>query len=164
MCAVTEDTEPRRLASGTPETRMTFIPKGQYTILDTWHVGGLRGTGSHDIVVDNVFVPVEHTYSFMDADQLDRPLSRMPFFATMAAGCATICLGIAQAAMDTLIELSLSKVQAGPMPGLRDRPAVQAMVAASAAELDAARLLLHDALGDIWAMCCEGTPVTGSLP
>ncbi len=159
MCMVIEGTERRRLASGAPETRMTFLSKGQYTILDTWHVGGLRGTGSHDIVVDDVFVPLEHTYSFMDPDRLDRPLSRMPFLATMAAGCAAICLGITQAAMDTLMALSASQIQAGASRGLRDRPAVQATVASSAAELDAARLLLHDALGDIWATCSQGTPV-----
>ncbi len=159
MCMVIEGSERRRLASGAPETRMTFIPKDQYTILDTWHVGGLRGTGSHDIVVDDVFVPLEHTYSFMDPDLLNRPLSRMPFLATMAAGCAAICLGISQAAMDALLELNASQVKAGSSRGLRDRPAVQAIVASSAAELDASRLLLHDALGDIWAACRQGSPV-----
>lgn len=161
MCVITEGTEPRMLASlGVPELRMAYIPKGSYRILDTWYVGGLRGTGSHDVVVENVFVPAERTLSVMGPKQLDRPLYRMPFGATMSAGCAAICLGIAQTALDALLELGSSKVQVDPGPGLRDRPAVQAVVAASGAELDAARLLLHDALGDLWAACSQGIQVT----
>jgi indole-3-acetate monooxygenase len=62
MCVITEGTEPRMLAAGVPEMRMTYLPKGAYRILDTWYVGGLRGTGSHDIVVDDVFVPAERTF------------------------------------------------------------------------------------------------------
>ena len=160
MCIITEDAKPRLLAPGVPEMRMAYIPKGSYQILDTWYVGGLRGTGSHDVVVDEVFVPAERTFSFTDTNQLDQPLSRMPFFAMMSAGCAAICLGIAQAATDTLLELGSSKVQVDPTPGLRDRPAVQAMVATSAVELEAARLLLHHTLGDLWDTCRQGKPVS----
>jgi alkylation response protein AidB-like acyl-CoA dehydrogenase len=160
MCVITEGAEPRMLAAGMPEARMAYLPKGAYRILDTWYVGGLRGTGSHDIVVDDVFVPAEQTFFFTDPAQLDRPLSRMPFFATMCAGCAALCLGIAQAATDALLELGASKVQVDPFPGLRERPAVQGMVASAAAKLDAARRLLHEALGALWATCTQGTPVT----
>ena len=49
---ITEENGPRMLAPGVPETRMAYVPKGSYEILDTWYVGGLRGTGSHDVVVD----------------------------------------------------------------------------------------------------------------
>jgi alkylation response protein AidB-like acyl-CoA dehydrogenase len=161
MCVVTEGIAPRLLAEGRPEMRMAYVPKGSYRILDTWHVGGLRGTGSHDIVVDDLFVPAERTFYFTGPDQLDRPLSRMPFFATMCAGCAALCLGVAQAATDTLLELAASRVQVVPfIPGLRERPAVQLMVASSAAKLDAARLALHEAVGTLWAACRNGTAPT----
>ena len=160
MCVVIEGTRPRMLPAGDPETRMAYLPKGSYRILDTWHAGGLRGTGSHDIVVDEMFVPAERTFSFIDTAQYDRPLTRMPFFATVCAGCAALCLGIAQAATDTLLELAASKVQVDPFPATRDRPWVQVLVASSAADLASARLLLHGALGDLWAACTQGTPVT----
>jgi alkylation response protein AidB-like acyl-CoA dehydrogenase len=160
MCVIIEGTELSMRAPGVPESRMAYLPKGAYRIVDTWYSGGLRGTGSHDVVVDDVFVPAERTCSLLDPDQLDRPLSRMPFRATLAASTAAICVGIAQAAIDTLLELGASKVQVNPQPGLRDRPAVQAMVAASAAAVDAARLLLYEALNDVWAACCHGIPVT----
>ena len=80
----------------------------------------------------------------------------MPFFATVCAGCAALCLGIAQAAADTLLELAASKVQVDPLPAMRDRPWVQALVASSAAKLASARLLLYEALDDVWAACTQG--------
>ncbi|MGA7393446.1 MAG: helix-turn-helix domain-containing protein [Terrimicrobiaceae bacterium] len=100
------------------------------------------------------------TFSFTDPPQDDRPLSRMPFFATVCAGCAALCLGIAQAATDSLLELAASKIQVDPFPGMRDRPWVQTLVASSAAKLASARLLLHSTLSDVWAACTKGTPVT----
>ena len=105
MCVLTDGTAPRMAAAGGPETHMAYVPKGSDTILDTWHSGGLRGTGSHDVVVEDVFVPMERTFSSRNAVALDRPLYRMPFNATMAAGGAAMCLGMAQAATDTVLEL-----------------------------------------------------------
>src|SRR5678815_1011101 len=93
MCLIIDGGEPRMLAAGVPEMRMAYVPKGSYDIVDTWHAGGLRGTGSHDVVVDDVFVPGERTFSLDDPDHIDRPLYRMPFAATMGAWCAAICLG-----------------------------------------------------------------------
>src|SRR5207302_105618 len=84
------------------------------------------------VVVDDVFVPAERTLCFTDSPQRDRPLARMPMAPTMCAGCAALCLGLAQAATDTLLELGASKVQVGPFPGLRERPDVQGMVASTA--------------------------------
>jgi indole-3-acetate monooxygenase len=161
MCIViTHEGKQRMLAAGVPEMRMAYTPKGSYKILDTWHAGGLRGTGSHDVVVDDIFVPAELTFSLEDMDHIDRPLYRMPSAATLGAWCAAICLGIARAATDTLLDLGCSKVSVDPGPGLRDRPAVQAMVASSTAALEAARLLLRDALSDLWNACSRGTPVS----
>jgi len=57
-------------------------------------------------------------------------------------------------------ETPASKVQVGPRAELRDRPDVQATVAASEAELEAARLLLRDALAEVWAACCNGMPAS----
>jgi alkylation response protein AidB-like acyl-CoA dehydrogenase len=160
MGMVMEGTQPRMLAPGVPATRMAYIPKGSYTILDTWYVGGLRGTGSHDIVADEVFVPEEKTYSLLDPNRLNLPISRLPFGATLSAGGAAICLGLAQTALDTLVGLASTKKQVDPTPELRNRPSVQALAATAAAEIDGARLLLHSALDDVWKNCQTGVPVT----
>ena len=57
MCVVIEGNGPRMLAEGEPETRMVYLPKNSFRILDTWHVGGLRATGSHDVVAEDVSFP-----------------------------------------------------------------------------------------------------------
>lgn len=160
MSVAIEGGAPRMMAPGVPEMRMAFVPRGSYRIVDTWHVGGLRGTGSHDVVVEDVFVPAERTFTFFDPVRIDRPLFQLPWVVTMGAWCAGICLGIARTATDTLLELAASKSPVDPVPGLRDRPSVQAMVGSSAAGLEAARLLLTDALGDLWATCRRGAPTT----
>jgi alkylation response protein AidB-like acyl-CoA dehydrogenase len=159
MCVVTEGSEPKVRSSGVPELRMAYVPKGSYNIVDTWHVGGLRGTGSHDVVVADVSVPTAWTHSFADPSQLDRPLYRMPFAAMMSAGCAAMCLGIARTAIDALLEVGAAKIQVDLGPGLRDRPEVQAKIASAAVAVDAARLFLHDVIGDVWTLCNQKTPV-----
>jgi len=63
MSLVHEDGKPRMRTANQPDLRVLFLPQGRYTILDTWNVGGLRGSGSHDVVVDDVFVPFEDSFA-----------------------------------------------------------------------------------------------------
>jgi alkylation response protein AidB-like acyl-CoA dehydrogenase len=57
LCVVHEDGKPRLTQMGAPESRFMLLPSEACEIIDTWNVGGLRGTGSHDVVVRDVFVP-----------------------------------------------------------------------------------------------------------
>src|SRR5262249_26068725 len=57
--AILDGEQPRLLPDGTPELRRIFIPSTECEILDTWHTTGLRGSGSHDYVVTDLFVPLE---------------------------------------------------------------------------------------------------------
>jgi alkylation response protein AidB-like acyl-CoA dehydrogenase len=60
LCIVHEDGKPRLSQRGAPETRFMIAPTTACEIIDTWTVGGLRGTGSHDVMVRDVFVPTNH--------------------------------------------------------------------------------------------------------
>ncbi len=61
------------LVNGKPEMRLGFLPKSQdVEIIDTWNVGGMRGTGSHDYALSDVFIPDEYTLEGLD------PPSRHP--------------------------------------------------------------------------------------
>ncbi len=150
MCLVEEGGEVQMLTRGVPNMRMFFVPRANHRILDTWHVGGLRGTGSHDTVLEDEVVPLERSVSFADASLIDSPLGRVPVGVTMAAGCASICLGIAQATTDALVELGRTKVSPDPGPDLRDRGSNQSTVARTATTLDAMRTNLRTAYGDLW--------------
>jgi indole-3-acetate monooxygenase len=57
LCIVHEDGKPRLTPEGVPESRFMLLPAASCEIIDTWTAGGLRGTGSHDVVVRDVFVP-----------------------------------------------------------------------------------------------------------
>ena len=58
---IIENGRPRLLEDGQPETRYLFVPVSEAERLDTWHVRGLRGTGTHHFAVHDVFVPAERS-------------------------------------------------------------------------------------------------------
>ncbi len=156
MAPVFEGDAPRLLDGGRPDLRMFFVPKGDYEILDTWYTGGLRGSGSHDVVVDDVWIPERRSCSPLAKPQLDGPLFRFPFAPLLAPGCASICLGVASSALETLVELAADRPQVDPGPPMRERPAVQVAIADAQSQIESARLFLHDAVAGAWAECCEG--------
>src|SRR5205809_1590292 len=66
-CKVFDGDTPRLRPNGDQEVRIAFFyPKAQARIIDNWDVSGLRGTGSHDIAVEDVFVPEARTFSALD--------------------------------------------------------------------------------------------------
>ncbi len=66
LCVVHADGKPRLTSAGSPEIRFMLLPAGDCEIVDTWTVGGLRGTGSHDVAVRDVFVSEEFASGFSD--------------------------------------------------------------------------------------------------
>ena len=105
------------IVDGVPKLRMALFTPDQVVIEDTWHVSGLRGTGSHHIRVDGVVIPPERTFLLMeDAPCLDVPIVRIPP-PTLYCGClASVALGIAQGALDDIV---MRVVQAATQPMLR---------------------------------------------
>lgn len=160
MYLVEENGHVQMLAPGAPHMRMAFVPAGSYDIVDTWHVGGLRGTGSHDVVVKDLDTPVERTFTPMEPSRLNRPIGRMPIACTMSAGHASMCLAIARAALCTVVELGRSKVTVDPVPGLRDRAANQFLVAEASTKIAALRNQLRNALGVLWDVAKSGGEFT----
>jgi alkylation response protein AidB-like acyl-CoA dehydrogenase len=99
----------------------------------------------------------------MDPSQLNRPIGRMPIACTMSAGHASVCLGIAQAALDGVVKLGRSKVTVDPVPGLPDRAANQFLVAEASAKIAALRAQLRNALGTLWEAAQSGAELTPDL-
>jgi len=149
-CMVEENGQPRLLQPGVPEARLVFLRRADVEILDTWHTGGLRGTGSHDVVVKEKFVSRAHTCSPMDGSSLDGAIGRVPIVCNMAAGYGAQLLGVGRAAVEALIELTRNKPAVDPGPGLGERPAVLAAIASTQAQLDAAREFLHARVAQLW--------------
>ena len=135
-----------------PDPRLVLFPAGDARIIDTWTVAGLRGTGSHDIAVDDLFVPAARSFSLVT----DRPtqtgtLYAFPVFGLLALGIAAVTLGIARAAIDELVRLAGMKTPSGSRRRLAERAVIQSAVAEAEAVLGAARALVFDAVASAWA-------------
>jgi indole-3-acetate monooxygenase len=150
--------------SGKPVLRVVAIPTGELEILDTWHTSGLRGTGSHDAVADDVFVPGHRTLSLLDPQlTVDAPLYRFPIFGFFALSIAAASLGNARGAIDDLIELAAGKVGQDSRRTLAERQTTQAAVAGAEASLRAARAFYYQAIDDAWQAAHNPEPVSVPL-
>lgn len=121
-------------------------------ILDNWHVSGLRGTGSCDFEVNNIFVPAAHAHPFLGL----RPaqpglLYQMPPSSVFAWSICGVPLGIASGAIASFAELACRKARRGIAGLLCHRETVQATVGRARAMLRAARSFLIDAMTELMA-------------
>jgi alkylation response protein AidB-like acyl-CoA dehydrogenase len=163
-CTVVEDGAPRVDDHGVPQTRQCFLHLSECEILDTWYTTGLRGTGSNDLIVRDVFVPEERSFSFQDPELIKRsgPLYAFPFLF-IAKGPAP-ALGIARRVIDTLIESAAGKPARRYTLGerlevakvLRDDVYVQEAVGRAETLLTSARAHVFDVVGDLWASLVDG--------
>jgi len=146
-------------ANGMPEMYQIVMPAADVTILDTWRVTGLRGTGSHDFTVENLFVPEGLVRSLHFAAPLEPgPLYTFGLIPSFAVVKTAIALGIARHAIEALKDLALAKTPAGQTSLLRERPAVQVDLARAEACVRSARAFLHETVGEIWQSVVEGNP------
>ena len=141
---------PRLLAPGQPDLRVLFVPKGRYAILDTWHVGGLRGSGSHDVVVDDVFVPVEDSFAPTPPVAGTSQLAQLPIIPVMIAGIGAQFLGMARTAIAITLEILRTKVSVDPGASIGERPSVLADIASYSAAVAAAGSHLHTSMTAMW--------------
>ena len=162
-CAVVDRT-PRVDDNGVPETRQCLLKLSECEILDTWFTTGLRGTGSNDLRVDDVFVPTERTFSFRDPALIKRPgpLYAFPFMFTTKGSAPA--LGIARHAIDMLID-TVSRKPArryviGERPEapklMRDEVFVQEAVGRAETMLASARAYQFEVMGDLWTTLSKG--------
>ena len=149
-------------ADGEPEMRMVYFPREGCEIIDTWNVMGMRGTGSHDISVTDVYVPRSRTFpmepEFEPGSHYRGPLYRMPVVGTAAAGIPTPMLGVARRALDEVTELARTKTPVASSGLLKERASAQVQLGRAEAILRSGRLLLLDTLSRAWQRCLDGEP------
>ncbi|MCH9675194.1 MAG: acyl-CoA dehydrogenase family protein [Gammaproteobacteria bacterium] len=151
LAIVTENGERLTTRSGAPVMRHMLFPKDESQLIDTWKVRGLRGTGSHDFSVDNLFVPDELTvWSYGDTLQESGALYLYPTVLLFACGFASVAVGCARGALDALIDFATDKTPRGNSSSLKDQPTVQAQVGEAEGTLRAARAYLHQTVNDVW--------------
>ncbi len=92
-----------------PDVRVLYVPRADVRVLDTWQTSGMRATGSHAVVAEGVHVDAELVVSPLATARIDRPLYRIPAFTLASTGGASIVVAMADAALDELAALALSK-------------------------------------------------------
>jgi indole-3-acetate monooxygenase len=159
-CVVYKDGKPDVTRRGEPHIRVMLVPKSKVTIVDVWHTTGMRGTGSNDYIVDNVFVPAEESPSMGEPPFCLGPLYRFPqLFLVSHAG---VPLGLARSALDFVLDLAERK-EISPGRGLlRDDTNVQETIAWAEAHLAGARCFVYGVLEDLWRSLNQGArPTSG---
>lgn len=142
---------------GLPTMRLCYAPADRVEIVGNWDVLGMRGTGSHDLVMDGVEVPARRTVSLLtDRPRVDAPLYRFPPFGLLALGIAAVSLGVGRAAVEAVRELTVSKVPMGSSRTLGTRATVRAELARCEAQLRAARAFLFDEVDRAGAAAASG--------
>jgi alkylation response protein AidB-like acyl-CoA dehydrogenase len=159
-CIVFDGDKPRIGPNGAPEMLMALVPTVACEILDTWHVSGLRSTGSADFVVSECIVPAEWCWPgfFLvgAAPHTAGPLYRCPVPSFAAVGIGAVGLGIAHHAIEALVELAAEKRPAGQTSLLRDLSRVQAEVARAEGLYRGGRALLYQTAGTAWEALVAG--------
>ena len=138
--AILEDGKPRLLPNGMLDSRLLVFPTAQATLIDSWFAAGLCGTGSGDMEVRELRVPVTRSVSLVtDRPVEGGPLYVFPVFGLLALGIGAVALGIARAAITDLVALAGGKKPQGSTRTLAERATAQTALAEAEARLRAAR-------------------------
>jgi indole-3-acetate monooxygenase len=161
-CIVLEDGTPKMpSASGAPETRAMIFRPDRGAIIDTWSVSGLRGTGSHDIALENVAVAAEDTFDiFGGKSTIPGPCFAEPLlYAALHIGA--VGLGIAARAVDEMLKLAATnKQRLYTQSSIATSQLFQYRMGHAETSVRAIRGLLRSEAESVWASAC----VERSLP
>ena len=160
-----DDGEMRWASEGFPEMQVAVIPRDEIAFKDGWHVQGLKGTGSYDYSVEDVFVPEHRTFALFAQEPRrgSSPAGRMGMMPVTAAGHAAWALGVSKSMLDDVQELAATKYRMSDMASLATRPTFQKGLAHHVAAWRAARLLVLDAFTTAEAAVAAGGDLTAAL-
>lgn len=160
-CRLQENGEPLLDKRGVPRNHMMIMPKEDIEFIDTWHVAGLRGSGSLDYQATDLFVPEERAVGYLGSDQKEiGALYRFPNFTFLALGIGAVCLGIARAAIDELVTLAVDKRRVSSSKTVAESPLSQMTLAQAEADLRSARLFYYAAIDAAWGNASAGQRVS----
>ncbi len=136
--------------TGASEYRVFLLPASDYTVIDTWYVSGLAGTGSKDVTANDVFVPEYRTLGVDAGKGGKHPgsavnpglLFRLPWFALFGFVIASVSLGIAKGAIEQYVAATRTKLGTYSGRSLADFSTMQVHVAEAGALIDAAEALM----------------------
>ena len=129
-------------------------------IVENWEVMGMRGTGSHDLKVQNVFVPEEWTFVRGGVPTIDEPIFQYPTIAYAAQVLAVVNLGVARAALDEVSQMAAGRNSVSGAPKMADRAYVRMGIAEAEAKLRSARAFFYETTESAWESILKGDGVS----
>jgi indole-3-acetate monooxygenase len=159
------DGEIRWISEGLPEMKVAVLPRDEVCFDDGWFVQGLKGTGSYDYHVDDLFVPDHRTFDLFTTEPLrgGTPAFRMGMMPVTAAGHAAWALGVSKSMLDDVQVLAATKFRMSDMAALASRQTFQKGLAHHVAAWRAARLLVLEAFGTAESAVAGRAPLTPTL-
>ena len=136
-------------------TRMMLMPRKDVTFLDSWHVPGLRGTGSFSFELKDMFIPASRSYDPNVPARESGPLYAIPRTLLFASGFATVALGVARASLDTAMDLSGTKTPSRSRRLLRDQSTTHRLIGEGEALWRSAKAFLRESATAMWDSVCE---------
>jgi len=140
--------------------RYAILTRGQWEILDTWHVGGMRGSGSHDVRVVDAWVPRSQIVAPIGGVKSDDPLLRFPVGARLAYNKVAVALGIARHAFDFFVELAEGKQPRFSSGKLRERNHAHIAAAEAEVRIVRSRAALMEQVESMWAKNLQGANIS----
>ena len=155
-CHAYDGAEPRRDAEGRPVYLRCIVRASEVEVPDTWRTTGMRGTGSHDFAITDVFAPDERVHGIVEPSP--RPGALYQFVGWTHIAHAALALGIARVAIDEFIGLASGKhatwhVSEGR---LATRTTIQAKVAQAEALVGSGRAYVRESTRDLWETVSRG--------
>lgn len=158
-CTVCEaDGSPRLNAEGKPIERTMIFPKSSAVVTDVWQVLGLKGTGSDNYAVADLFVPANYSFTRESTDDRREkgPLYRFTSLNLFGFSFAGVALGVARAMLEDFKRLAQTKKPHASNKVLRENAVIQSGVAIAEARLRASRALLFETMRALWETACAG--------
>ena len=154
---VMQDGKPLMLNETMPMVRMFLMPVSDVEILDTWDVAGMRGSGSHDLLGKDVFVPDARADSMLGMPTWHKsPIFSFPMSAKIGYNKVSVALGVARAALDTVAETAKTKKAFGTPTPINALASTQIEMAKAEAVLSSARAYVKDSIASVWELVQAG--------
>jgi 3-hydroxy-9,10-secoandrosta-1,3,5(10)-triene-9,17-dione monooxygenase len=137
---------------------LTFlVPESDYTIKDIWHVMGLKGTGSNEIVVEDAFVPSYRTNAFVSGSDVSDAVSyRLPFTAVFGYSLTASILGMAQGALAEHIAWTIDRMRITKGSKVAEEAFTQIRLAKASAIVDSVDVTMRASFRDLTEVAREG--------
>ena len=152
---------------GPPDAWFMLVPKEDFEIKDTWRAVGLRGTGSHDLVIEKAFIPDHRTIGQIEINAIDTPGTRgdkgspyrMPLVGVINYCVSAPTLGLAEGALSAYSDTMAARTDVFAQR-IAKNATLQLRTSEAAAEIDCARLLYTADIARIRNSLTDNNPLT----